>query len=146
MKDKVNTRFRLWMILILLWIVNFTAACGVTEPDVTGRDTIHTWLLVRAPESTLPVGRPITVKSRSEAPLPGVSHTELYLVEFRTPDNALVFDNVLVRSDAAPFAQTVFTADQIFTPTAAGHYVIKVVSYDRVGRSDESEYIGFSVE
>jgi len=146
MKDKINVRRRLWMILMLLWIVSFTAACDFTAPDEAEGDAIHTWLLVRAPDTPLPVGRPITVKSRSEAPLPGISHTELYLVEFRTPDNALVFSNVLVRADAAPFAQTVFTADQVFTPTAAGHYVIKVVGYDRVGRSDESEYIGFSVE
>jgi hypothetical protein len=146
MSDKVDIPFRLWMILALLLVAGLVAACAAGEPETTTPDRIQIWLLVREPEVPLPVDRPVIVKSRSEAPLPGISHTELYLVELRAPDNTLVLDNVLIRADAAPVEQTVFTVDQTFTPTVPGHYVIKVVGYDKEGQSDESEYIGFTVQ
>jgi hypothetical protein len=121
-------------------------ACAPGEVETGVPTELKTWLLVRAPDNPLASGKVVTVKSRSEAPKPGVSHVELYLVEFRSPDNNnLILENILIRSDAAPFEQTVFTAEQPFTPIQPGHYVIKVVGYDKLGRRAESEFIGFTV-
>jgi hypothetical protein len=111
--------------------------------------TIHTRLLVREPDGPLQVSKPITVKSQTEDTENGVSHVELYIVEFTPPNEPSSPEkesNLLVRSDAAPFDQTIFTADQIFIPTRPGDYVIKVVGYNKVGESAESEYISFRAE
>jgi hypothetical protein len=148
MRAKLQVISHLAIILILLLAVSLVTACIPGEAETGAPATIKTWLLVRAPEVPLPTGRQINVKSRSEAPQPGVSHVELHLVEYRSPDNnELLLSNVLIRSDAAPAPeQTVFTAEQRFTPNAPGHYVLKVVGYDKTGRPAESEYIGFTVQ
>jgi hypothetical protein len=143
MRVKSFVTSHLWLILMLFLTSGWGVACTSTETEAEA--TIHTWLLVRAPDRPLLVGNPLIVKSRSEAPEVGVSHIELYLVEFRSPDNTNSLDNILIRSDAAPFQQTTFTAEQQFEPEIPGHYVIKVVGYDKLGGTAESEYIGFEV-
>ena len=147
MRTKRSITWQICLILACIFAATLMAACvpGEAQPGVPTE--LKTWLLVRAPDNPLSPGKPVTVKSRSEAPTPGVSHIELYLVEFRSPDNNnLILDNILIRSDAAPFEQTVFTAEQPFTPIGPGHYVIKVVGYDKLGHRAESEFIGFTVQ
>ena len=129
-----------WNLVILLFCVGLVTACNSNKADTPAPQGLRTWLLVRAPDGPLPVGRPIDVRSRSEDSQNGVSHVELYAVELPTGES-----NVLIRSDAAPFQQTSFTASQVFTPMQAGHYVIKVKGYNKIGQSVESEYIGFDV-
>ena len=127
--------------VILLFIGLLTTAClAVSEETVELPEGVRTWLLVRAPEKPLPINRPVIVKSRTED-VDGVSHVELYAVE--TPAGNT---DVLIRADRAPFAQTSFTASQPFTPLQKGHYVIKVVGYNRLGETAVSDFIGFDVE
>lgn len=140
----------------MLLLAVTTTACNVDETEPTVLDGVQTRLLVKPPETALPVGSPLTVRSITEALTPGVSHVELYAVQLPPlpPDEELEnlsgdvdpTRNVLIRSDAAPFDQTTFTAAQDFTPLRPGHYVIKVVGYNRLGQSAESEYISFTVE
>lgn len=138
---KRDLRWKLWSIGLLLLIGGvLLVACGPTESDTTDAASIHTWLLVRAPDGPLPASRPIDVISRTEDDN-GVSHVELYAVQLPTGEK-----NVLIRSDPAPFEQTAFTASQAFTPMQPGHYVIKVVGYNKLGQSAESDYIGFEVQ
>jgi len=118
-----------------------TTTCSFGQTETTAPEGIRTWLLVRAPDGPLPAGRPVDVKSRSEDAQHGISHVELYAVQLPSGES-----NVLIRSDAAPFRQTSFTASQLFVPRQPGHYVIKVVGYNRLGDRAESEYISFDVQ
>ncbi len=129
----------LWGIVALGLILGLLVSCNKATPPPTPQP-LRTWLLVRAPDGPLPLNKPISVKSRTEDAI-GVSHVELYAVQLPTGES-----NVLLNSEAAPFAQTSFTASQTFIPTQKGHYVIKVVGYNKQGQSVESEYIGFDVE
>lgn len=132
---------------LLILLVGLLVGCN-TEAAQTAQ-TIHTRLLVRAPDIPLPISTPVTVKSRTEDIENGVSHVELYIVEFTPPNEPASPEketNLLVRSDAAPFDQTAFTAEQTFIPTRPGDYVIKVVGYNKLGASAESEYISFRAE
>jgi hypothetical protein len=131
---------QLWIALILLLSAGVMTACRTTEAEPTLTPGVHTWLLVKAPEAPLPLREPVAVRSRTEDSQ-GVSHVELYAVELPSGET-----NVLLRSDRAPFAQTSYTAIQTFTPLQKGHYVIKVVGYNRRGESAESDLIGFDVE
>ena len=141
-----RTRLRLWGVLIVGLGLSLLSACGSDSAGSTVSSDINTWLLVKAPDKPLAAGRPVNVKSRSED-ADGISHVELYVVELQPADTAKnQVRNVLIRSDAAPFDQTVYTANQSFTPTERGHYVIKVVGYDKAGQSDESDYISFMVQ
>lgn len=130
------------LLLILTWLSMVVTACAGSEAETQELPIIHTQLLVRAPESALPLDKPITVRSRIEAK-DGVSHVELYAVQ--SPSST---DNreILIRADEAQFDQTTFTASQTFTPRERGRYVIKVVGYNRFGQSDESDFIGFEVQ
>jgi hypothetical protein len=129
-----------WAIVVLLLTVGLVAACGATENGLTPLPPIQTQLLVRAPDGPLPLGRPIEVRSRTDA-TDGVSHVELYAVEL--PGNR----DVLIRSDPAPQPQQKsYTISQEFTPRQAGHYVIKVVGYNRQGQTFTSNFIGFDVQ
>ncbi|MDX1521518.1 MAG: hypothetical protein R3264_07815 [Anaerolineae bacterium] len=131
---------RIATIILTLGLGLLLVAClGSAESQTDGPpEGVRTWLLVRAPETALPVNRPITVRSRTEAGHK-VSHVELYAVEMPGATE------VLIRADEAPFDQTSFTAEQTFTPIQTGHYVIKVVGYDHFGRTAESNFIGFDV-
>jgi hypothetical protein len=116
-------------------------ACAASDARKTPPPGIRTWLLVKAPEDPLPLNKPVNVRSRTEDGEAGVSHVELYAVELPLGEA-----NVLIRSDAAPFDQTSFTANQIFVPTEKGHYVIQVKGYNRWGEKSESNIISFEVE
>ena len=131
---------QLWIVLILWLYAGVMTACTTTEAEPTLAPGVHTWLLVKAPEAPLPFEEPVIVRSRTEDSQ-GVSHVELYAVELPSGET-----NVILRSDRAPFAQTSFTAIQPFTPLQRGHYVIKVVGYNRRGETAESDLIGFDVE
>lgn len=135
-----------WQMGIIILIVTSLAlltACGndSAPPEPTPYQGVRTWLLVKGPDTPLQAGRPVTVKSRTEDSRHKVSHVELYAVQWPGSEGEL-----LIRSDAAPFDQTFYTAAQTFTPNQAGHYVIKVVGYNKLGEKAESDYIGFDVE
>lgn len=130
---------RLWLAIVLLTSLIGLVACNSTETEPSRPERLQTWLLVEPPTAPLPADRPVTVRSRTQDP-EAVSHVELYAVELPSGQR-----NVLIRSDAAPFAQTTFTARQTFTPLQPGHYVIKVVGYNKQGQQAESDFIGFDV-
>lgn len=137
---------RLWSILILVLSIGLLTTCGssdVVEPTIS--EEFRTWLLVREPENSLPAGQPVDVRSRSEDARYGISHVELYLVEFQPNDSNEVIRDLLVRSDATPFQQTSFTVSQIFTPRQSGRYVIKVKGYNKIGESEETKTLSFVV-
>ena len=140
MRSRIYTSVKMWSVVLLLLAVGLVPACSRNEEPPPLPEGLHTWLLVGEPGAPLPAGQAIEVLSRSEDFQYGISHVELYGVEL--PNGR---SNVLIRSDAVPFAQTGFTASQIFTPRQPGHYVIKVVGYNTIGQSAESEYIGFDV-
>ncbi|MBN1218061.1 MAG: hypothetical protein JXM69_03960 [Anaerolineae bacterium] len=139
----VNTLSRpLWIILILLVCAGAMAtACNTAETQKTPPPGIRTWLLVKAPENPLPLNKSVNVRSRTEDGEARVSHVELYALEVPSGET-----NLLIRSDPAPFDQTSFTVDQIFTPTQPGHYVIQVIGYNRRGEKSESNIISFDVK
>jgi hypothetical protein len=139
MPVRIFGAWRLWSILILLWSLGLLVACsGQAEPTAPEKLAIR--LLVREPDGPLPAGKPLNVKSRSKDGQHGISHVELYAVELPTGQR-----DILIRADEAPFWQTSFTASQVFTPLEIGHYVIKVVGYNKIGDKVESEYISFDV-
>ena len=136
---KIPIQF-LWVALMLGVCAVLVTACGASSDEAALLPSVHTWLLVKAPESPLPLDKPVNVRSRTEAK-EGVSHVELYALELPSGET-----NVLIRSDAAPFDQVSFTASQIFIPLQKGHYVIQVVGYNRLGETSKSNIIGFDVE
>ena len=131
-------------ILRLLYILAgqslLLTACLGADAESPELPEIRTQLLVRAPETALPLNKPVTVRSRVEAKS-GVSHVELYAVQMPAATT-----EILIRADEAQFDQPTFTASQTFTPRERGRYVIKVVGYNRFGQSDTSDFIGFEVE
>ena len=133
---------------LLISLISLMLLAGCNTERAQTEETLETKLLVGEPDGPLPVGRPITVKSQTQDVEHGVSHVELYVVEFRPPANEAAGEetNLMVRSDAAPFDQTTFTAEQTFIPARPGDYVIKVVGYNKLGDSIESEYISFQAE
>lgn len=137
---------QVYLLSLLIIIVSLLGACSSGESTPTPVPGVHTWLLVTAPQQPLPVNRPINVRSRTEDAQHQVSHVELYAVEWPRPSELSSGAPLLLRSDAAPFDQTTFTASQVFTPTQSGHYVIKVVGYNKLGAKDESDYLGFEVQ
>lgn len=131
----------LWLILGLWLITGLVAACSSTPGTAKQLPPIQTQLLVRAPDGPLSANKSISVRSLTEASN-GVSHVELYAVELPSGQK-----NVLIHSDPATTVnQPSFTVAQTFTPIQPGHYVIKVVGYNSLGQSDESDYIGFDVQ
>ena len=137
---------RLWGIIILVLSISLLTTCGSSDDaETTVSKEFSTWLLVREPDNSLLAGQPINVRSRSEDAVNGISHVELYLVEFQPEGSPDVTRDLLIRSDAAPFEQTSFTASQIFTPRQSGRYAIKVKGYNKIGDSRESEILSFVV-
>jgi len=129
----------IWRILFLLLSIGLLTTCG-SGSDANSVQGLNTWLLVSAPETMLPVGQPVEVRSRTEDADTAISHVELYAVQVPNGQS-----NVLIRSDVAPFQQTAFTASQIFTPLQAGRYAIKVVGYNIEGDRADSDTISFEV-
>lgn len=125
-------------IIVVLLLSTGLIACGSNGAQTAPLADIKTELLVRAPDGPLPLNKSIEVKSRTEAK-EGVSHVDLYVT---LPTN----QEVLVRSDAATFRQTNFITAQMFTPQQTGHYVIKVVGYNKQGTPATSNSIGFDVQ
>ena len=127
-------------ISVVFFSLLLTAGCNTDNSQNEATPGLRTWLLVKAPDNALPTGKPVNVRSRTMDAVNKVSHVELYAIQWPTGQGEL-----LIRSDPAPFDQTTFTASQIFTPTAPGHYVIKVVGYNKRGDKMESDYLGFDV-
>lgn len=127
--------------LLVMAAVLLPACSSSSETRPTPVPGLRTWLLVKAPDNPLPVNRPVNVRSRTQDALNQVSHVELYAVQWPAGTGEL-----LIRSDPAPFDQTTFTAAQIFVPAQSGHYVIKVVGYNKLGEKVESDYLGFDVQ
>jgi hypothetical protein len=137
MESNNNTRL-LISILVLAVSALLVTGCFSSQPAVD--KTFSTRLLVKAPDQPLPRAKAVTVQSRTQDEVNGVSHVELYAVEM--PGDT----NVLLNAQAAPFEQTIFTASQSFVPNQVGDYVIKVVGYNKAGNKTESEYVRFSVQ
>lgn len=137
-------RWQVWTILVIV-IAGLMTACNLTTSDTAKAQKLHTWLLVSPPETPLPCNKPVNVRSRTQDAANFVSHVELYAVELPAAPGGVPEENVLVRADAAPFQQTTFTASQLFIPKRPGHYVIKVIGYNKLGDKAESDYIGFDV-
>jgi hypothetical protein len=135
---KRNTGLHVGIILVLLLSASLMAACGPGEAQTEPLPDIKTELLVRAPDTPLPVNRTIEVKSRTEA-ADGVSHVDLYVT---LPGG----EKVLVYSDAAQFQQKTFIVSQIFTPRAVGHYSIEVIGYNHQAQPFSSNIISFDVQ
>lgn len=136
-------------LLILLFSFGLMTACSGNQKTV--EQTFQTSLLVSEPTTSLTTGEQYDIKSRTQAPTYGVSHVELYVVEFvpfggAPPEIAtqLPYQNVLISSQAAPYNQTIFTADQYFIPKQPGEYLIKVVGYNKIGETSESQYLRFT--
>lgn len=140
MTVKTYSRHHLWWLIGLLLFLAFVTACQNSEEESSRPAQLQTRLLVEAPDAPLPRAQPVTVRSLTQDPR-AVSHVELYAVQLPSGES-----NVLLRSDAAPFAQTSFTVSQTFTPELAGRYVIKVVGYNMNGDDVESNFIGFDVQ
>ena len=135
--------------VILLFSFGLMTACSGNQQTVEQK--FQTNLLVAEPATSLTAGEQYNIKSRTQAPTYGVSHVELYVVEFvplgGTPSDVatqLPYQNVLISSQAAPYNQTIFTADQQFIPRQPGEYLIKVVGYNKIGESSESQYLRFT--
>ncbi|GAB4430540.1 MAG: hypothetical protein Kow0031_11400 [Anaerolineae bacterium] len=135
-------------LLILLLSFGLMTACNGTQQTV--EVPFQTNLLVSEPANALTTGEQYEIKSRTQSS-DGVSHVELYVVEYvplggAPPEVAaqLPYQNVLISSQAAPYNQTIFTANQPFIPKQPGEYLIKVVGYNKVGERSESQYLRFT--
>ncbi len=131
----------LGFLFVLILGLGQITACNSNNGQPTVSPELRTRLLVQPPDGPLPVNRAVNVRARIEDARYKVSHAELYAVQLPTGES-----NVLIRSDAAPFDQTSFTSSQVFVPSQRGHYVIKVVGYNKRGQAAESDYLGFDVE
>ena len=141
--DKLN----LLIVSLMLLSMGLLTACSSGAAEAANQEGLRTWLLVTAPEKPLPANKPVSVRSRTEDKTHQISHVELYVQEWPAPPQKTFQDQLLlIRSDAAPFAQTTWTVSQVFTPTQPGHYVIMVVGYNRLGQRTESSHLGFDVE
>ncbi len=128
-------------LMIIIFILAFAvAACSSTEEPETTYTGVNTQLLVTEPNAPLFVNDQVEVISKSDDSQYGISHIELYAVQL--PDGNT---DVLLRSDAAPFNQTSFTASQIFTPKQPGRYVIQVIGYNHIGEASITNALGFDV-
>ena len=132
---------RLMRLMIVIFILALiVAACSFSEEPETTYTGVYSQLLVTEPDGPLFVNDQVEVISKSDDSQYGISHVELYAVQL--PDGN---SDVLLRSDAAPFNQTSFTASQIFTPKQPGRYVIQVVGYNRIGEASTTNALGFEV-
>jgi hypothetical protein len=127
------------LLFVLVILAGLVAGCNAQNDSE--QPGLRTWLLVRPPDTPLQVNQPVNVRSRTQDTGSRISHIELYAVKLPSGEQ-----DVLIRSDPAPFDQTTYTASQIFIPTQTGSYVIKVVGYNREGEWAESDYIGFDVK
>jgi len=91
----------------------------------------------------------VNVISKTEDAVQQVSHVELYAVDWPSKETEAETGNgneLLLRSDAVDFDQTVFTAHQKFVPTEPGVYRVKVVGYNKLGHSASTPGLEFEVK
>ena len=137
------------LIFLVAVAIGLLTACSQTEAETPTPEGVQTQLLVTAPAQPLPVNQPVNVKSKTEDARQQVSHVELYAVKWpskETEAEAGKRDELLLRSDAVDFDQTVFIAHQEFVPTEPGIYAIKVVGYNKLGHSAATENLEFEVK
>ena len=134
-------------LLILALSFGLTTACSGNN-EVPLPKEFQTRLLVTEPLQPLSVNETYTVRSRVEAPESGVSHVELYVVEFTATTGEIQAANILVSSQAPQplgVATTIFNAEQLFIPKQPGEYAIQVMGYDKTGEARPSEFLRFEV-
>ncbi len=149
MPGKIGFDLRPGLILAVAVTLGVLTACSPTEAETPTPEGVQIQLLVTSPSQPLPVNQPVNVISRTEDAKQQVSHVELYAVEWPSKESEGQTgngDELLLRSDAADFAQTVFTAHQIFVPTEPGLYGVKVVGYNKLGHSAATENLEFEVK
>ena len=137
------------LILLVAVVLGFLTACSQTGTETPTPEGVRVQLLVTSPSQPLPINQPVNVISRTEDAKQQVSHVELYAVEWPSKETEVEAgkrDELLLRSDAADFAQTVFTAHQRFVPTEPGVYKVKVVGYNKLGYSAATENLEFEVK
>lgn len=149
MPGKTNFSLRLGLILATSIALGLLTACSQTPAETPTPEGVQTELLVTTPSQPLPLNQPVTVISKTEDPTQQISHVELYAVKWpsmETERRTGTGADLLLRSDAADFAQTVFTAYQKFVPTEPGRYGIKVVGYNNLGHSATTAELEFEVK
>ena len=142
------------IISLLILLLSFGLMTACNSNDQTISQTFQTTLLATEPQTPLIVNNQYEIRSRTQAPEYAVSHVELYVVEYVPLDEAIAnqpgvapqlpYQDILISSQAAPFNQTIFTASQSFIPKQPGEYLIKVVGYNKIGQSTESQYLRFT--
>jgi hypothetical protein len=149
MPGKKSLDLRPGLILMAVVALGWLAACSQTETEPPTPEGVQTQLLVTSPSQPLPVNQPVTVISKTEDAKQQVSHVELYAVKWPSQETEAESgqgNELLLRSDAVDFAQTVFTAHQQFVPAKPGLYEIKVVGYNKLGHSAQTASLTFEVE
>jgi hypothetical protein len=133
-------------LLILALSFGLTTACSSNDDNNTPLpQEFQTRLLVQSPSAPLPVNARIRVPARVDAPDKGVSHVELYVVEFNG-DTGDTQTNIFVDSQApAPLGTNtkIFNAELFFYPVRVGSYAIQVNGYNRDGAVTKSEILRF---
>ena len=148
----MNTRkyaaLSLLSLLILAFCFGLTTACSSSAEEAPLPKEFQTRLLVTEPLEPLLVDEAYVVRSRIEAPESGVSHVELYVVEFTATTGETQASNILVSSQAPQplgVTTTIFNAEQFFIPKQAGEYAIQVIGYNKAGEVRPSEFLRFKV-
>ena len=149
----MNTRkyaaLSLLSLLILALSFGLTTACSRNnQAEAPLPKEFQTRLLVTEPLKPLLVNEAYVVRSRVEAPDSGVSHVELYVVEFTASTGETQATNILVSSQAPQplgVTTTIFNAEQLFIPKQPGEYAIQVIGYDQTGEVRPSEFLRFEV-
>lgn len=134
-------------LLILALSFGLTTACSRNNEAPLPKE-FQTRLLVTEPLQPLSVNEAYIVRSRVEAPESGVSHVELYVVEFTATTGETQAANILVSSQAPQpmgVTTTIFNAEQLFIPRQPGEYAIQVMGYDKAGEVRPSEFLRFEV-
>ena len=145
MPGKTNFDLRLGSILVVIIALGLLTACSQTGTETPTPEGVQIELLVTTPSQPLPVNQPLNVISKTEDPAQQISHVELYAVKWPSMETEGGTE-LLLRSEAADFAQTVFTAHQRFVPTEPGRYGIKVVGYNKLGHSATTAELEFEVK
>ena len=134
-------------VFILALSFGLTTACSQSN-EVPLPKEFQTRLLVTEPLQPLLVDEAYLVRSRVEAPESGVSHVELYVVEFTASTGETQAADILVSSQAPQplgVTTTIFNSEQLFIPKLPGEYAIQVMGYNKAGEVQPSEFLRFEV-
>ena len=136
------------LIFLVAVAIGLLTACSQTEAETATPEGVQTQHLVTAPAQPLPLNQSVNVISKTEDAQQQVSHVELYAVDWpsKARETEAGKSELLLRSDAPDFDQTVFTAHQKFVPTEPGVYKVKVVGYNKLGHSASTENLEFEVK